>query len=230
MASVKRTLGELFGKWVLKELEVVRVESVSEHFRRVDLGGEPLKSAAFTPGDKLQLLLDDGFRTYTPYSFDAARGVFSLLFFLHGEGTPGVAFARAAKVGDKVMGFGPRGSIPLPALASPISFFGDETSFAAARALHETGKQARYFFEVNDPVECEAVLTGLELLPKPLLLERRADDSHLAALAPQLEGGTLVLTGRAAAIQRIRGALRLRPKAPPQKVKAYWASGKKGLD
>jgi hypothetical protein len=70
------------------------------------------------------------------------------------------------------------------------------------------------------------------------VVQRQAERAHLADLEAQLRAAlaqhadaTLVLTGHAQMIQAIRARLKERPVSfRGQKVKAYWADGKKGLD
>jgi len=67
---------------------------------------------------------------------------------------PGSRWAREARNGDAVRFFGPRGSLDLSSISSPI-LFGDETCFGLAAALRNTsgGKSAPSVFEVNYPKE-----------------------------------------------------------------------------
>jgi hypothetical protein len=65
---------------------------------------------------------------------------------------------------------------------------------------------------------------------------RRADDTHLPEVEQRLADAlartpraSLVLTGRAPAIQRLRTGLKARSLSA-HKSKAYWAPGKRGLD
>lgn len=226
MASLKAFLGKL----MFPELRVARAEAITPSFRRLTLAGESLKKVSFTPGDKVQVSLDEGARTYTPFAFDAARGSLDLLVYAHGD-TPGARWGRTVAEGDLVRVFGPRGSIALAALAGPVVVFGDETSFALARALLDRHASPRPLFEVTNVAESNAVLAALGVTAD--LVERRDGDAHLAEVDAQLRsrsGATLVLTGKAQSIQSLRARLKARPAFSAQKVKAYWAPGKRGLD
>jgi hypothetical protein len=65
-------------------------------------------------------------------------------------------------------------------------------------------------------------------LPKDALVPR----GDLNAIARDLAatGATLVLTGNARSIQTLRGLLKTLGNDRPQRVKSYWAEGKRGLD
>ncbi|MDC0718976.1 siderophore-interacting protein [Nannocystis bainbridge] len=237
MASVTAMLSEAVAKLFCDEWTIAGVRQVSQHFRRLDLSGEALRKP-HGAGDKVQVMISGtGPRTYTPFSHRPEQGAVSLLVYLHGE-EPGARWGREAAVGARVRVFGPRGSLPFASLGSSVVLFGDETSFAAARALRELRGAAAplaFVFEVTDPAESEAVLAELDVGPHALV--RRGAD-HLAEVERQVRaalarhaGADLVLCGNARSIQSLRAALKADP--PPhgrQKVKAYWSPGKRGLD
>jgi NADPH-dependent ferric siderophore reductase len=89
----------------------------------------------------------------------------AFLVYSHGE-TPGSIWARDARVGDSLRVFGPRGSLPLASWDTPAVIFGDETSFALARALREHrggGSSIRCVFEVSNESAAAAALASLEI-------------------------------------------------------------------
>lgn len=226
MASLKAFLGKL----LTPELVISAAETLAPGFRRLTLEGESLRGASFTPGDKVQVVLEGGTRTYTPFAFDPAKGTFDLLVYVHGD-TPGAAWGRGAKAGERIHVFGPRGSIALDALAGPVLVTGDETSFAVARAQLDRGGAVAPVFEVTNVAESSAVLVALGL--EVDLVARTPDEAHLDELEAKLrarKAHTLVLTGKAQTIQALRARLRARPPFAAQKTKGYWAPGKRGLD
>src|SRR5512134_3079276 len=100
MGSVKRALGRIIAP-ILRELSIESSVEVTEKFRWLVLRG--LNDARCEPGDKVQVMLDGDFRTYTPFACDADR--MSLLVYSHGDG-PGAAWGRRARAGDVVRVFG----------------------------------------------------------------------------------------------------------------------------
>ncbi|MTD95025.1 siderophore-interacting protein [Hyphomicrobium sp. xq] len=223
----------------MRPARVAAVETLSPRFRLVDLEGEALRHIAWTPGQKVQISMGSGLsaRTYTPMSWDADSGRMRLLTFAHGEG-PGSRWASDLREGDTCQFFGPRRSLDLsgPTLASlesPVVLFGDETSFGLAAAM---GADPIHVFEVSDVSESRPVLEEIGL-GQATLIERSADDAHLAAAEAQVlrfaaSGGVhFVLTGKASSIQRVNRALRAAGVVASRvKTKAYWAPGKVGLD
>jgi ferric-chelate reductase (NADPH) len=238
MASIKKIVGDAVGKWLFRTLTIDSIDEIAPRFRRLSVVGGELVGARFSAGDKVQVVLDAGFRTYTPFAFDAQKGSMAFLVYSHGD-TPGSTWAREANVGDSVRVFGPRGSLPLASWDTPAVIFGDETSFAVARSLreHRGGSSSiRCVFEVSDMSAAAAALAFLEL-PNADVVERREGDAHLAEIAARVRtalesnGGRLALTGKAQSIQRLRRELSALPiDYAGQKAKAYWAPGKRGLD
>lgn len=239
MASVKDMVGGVLGLIGIRELTVASVQEISPRFRRFELVGEGLRGASCAAGDKVQVMLGGGARTYSPFAFDPTRGALSFLVYLHGGESPGAAWGKQAAAGDRVRVFGPRGSLALGSIEGPVVLVGDETSFAVARSLYELrGNQhgPALVFEVSEPDEAERALAALGLQDAELVV-RQPGDAHLAQLETSVRAElagltepTLVLTGRAAAIQSVRSALKRQPPRAKYKTKAYWAPGKRGLD
>ncbi len=226
------------GRFLFRASTVTDVVDVAPGFRRIHLEGEDLKDVGFEPGDKLQIFLPGaGMRTYTPIHWDARRGSTTLLGFVHGD-SPASRWIRRASVGDVCRFFGPRRSIRLTELGPEIVLFGDETSFALARAARlELGEAPlSLVLEVGSSADASPLLADLGL-PNATLVERRSNDGHLDALADALgaalagrPAAALVMTGRARAIQEMRSRLGSTDKARRGKNKAYWSLGREGLD
>ena len=239
MASIGKRLGDSLKKLLFREVQVAGVQDLSTGFRRLDLSGDSLRGARYAPGDKVQLALEDGARTYSPFAWDGVRGAISLLIYRHGD-TASVRWANGAAEGERLYVFGPRGSLGLGSSSGPLVLFGDETSFGVARSLLEARRSASelsFVFEGSGRSELSSVLDALEL-PGADLIERREDERHLAEVEERLRAALnrrpesrLVLTGKAQSIQALRKSLKARPVAHAgQIVKAYWSPGKRGLD
>ncbi len=189
-------------------------------------------------GQKIQVAMGSGLsaRTYTPMWWDAGSGRTRMLTFAHGDG-PGSRWARELNEGDICQFLGPRHSLDQSGLESPVVLFGDETSFGLAAALRECPQAAGaiYIFEVSNAAESLPILDAIGL-HQATLIERIADDAHLAAAEDEIlrlaaGGAHFVLTGKASSIQRINRALKAAGVASLRvKTKAYWAQGKTGLD
>lgn len=233
MSAIKQALGGLL-KPILREARIEHATDVAERFRLLELSSKSLVGPRCAPGDKLQVMIDGEFRTYTPFGFDAAAGRLSLLAFMHGDG-PGARWARSARAGDPVFVFGPRGSVPLRDLPSPTLLVGDETSVAVARAMQELERPGAVVLEVDDERATRAAAEAIGLRDVSIVA-RAASDAHVDTLWSAVKAVTqsrpaLVLTGKAQTIVALRGlARRDGIEYVKQKNKAYWAPGKRGLD
>jgi len=240
MASLKSLLRNTLGQLVFKELAVDSVRDVSPHFRRIRVSGESLRAATCAAGDKIQFMVPDvGPRTFTPFAHDAASGSLELLAFVHSETGAG-RWARELREGAGLRAFGPRGSLPLSALYGSVVIFGDETAFAAAKALSDVrgpSEGVAFVFECTHGEESELVLRDLGL-DNAIVVQRQAGgghldevETHVRTILKRLPGAHLVLIGHAQSIQALRARLKAqRAEHAGQKVKAYWADGKQGLD
>ncbi len=217
---------------------VAAVETLSPHFRLVDLQGEALRNVDWVAGQKVQVSMGTGLsaRTYTPMSWALDRGRTRLLAFGHGD-APGSRWASGLRVGDACQFFGPRRSLDLSGLEAPLVLFGDETSFGLAAALRASPRAGSVIsvFEASDVAESRLVLEAVGLGPATLI-ERTAADAHLAAVEAEMvrlaaSGAHFVLTGKASSIQRVSQGLKAVGVGSARvKAKAYWAPGKIGLD
>ncbi|HKP58639.1 MAG TPA: hypothetical protein VJV78_18060 [Polyangiales bacterium] len=235
-ARFRDKIGQLFGK----ELSVDEVRDLSPHFRRVRISAPWLRTAAVSAGDKLQIMIAEcGPRTYSPFGHDSAAGALELLAYVHGE-TSTATWVRALVPGARFHAMGPRGSLALSSLPGPVVLFGDETSFGVATALRQARGSSNglsFVFECSHADEARTVLADIGL-DGCSVVERQSARAHARAVEGQLRAALaqhpsahLVLTGHAQMIQALRAALKAEPAAyAGQKVKAYWADGKRGLD
>nr|WP_295785249.1 siderophore-interacting protein [Rhodoferax sp.] len=132
-----------------RDLQVVRVATISPHFKSITFGGASLadfNSASFD--DHIKLLLDLGNaepvrRDYTPRHFDVRAQELTLEFALHGDG-PAAQWAAQAQPGQRAAIAGPRGSFIIPLDYDWHLLVGDDTAIPAiARRLEELPSSAR---------------------------------------------------------------------------------------
>jgi NADPH-dependent ferric siderophore reductase len=221
-------------KLFTRSAQVLAVDQIGGGFRLVTLGGEALRDAGWTPGDKIQIQLGGWVqRTYTPIDWDAASGRARILVYLHGD-APGTQWARGLRAGDRCSVFGPRKSVRLEALSAGVILFGDETSLGLAAAL---ASQAPLHLLLETSTDAGAALSQLGLRDAQCCV-RNASDAHLIELEGRLSAllqahpaADIVLSGRASAIQHMSRLLRQHGVAATRRQsKAYWAAGKTGLD
>jgi ferric-chelate reductase (NADPH) len=240
MPVLSRLLSSAVEKLLFHPVTITGVETVGESYRLLTMQGVGFQGVKWIPGQTIQIFLGNlTKRAYTPMRLDADAGSASFLFYLHGKG-PGSEWAASARAGNVCQVMRPKDSIDFTSFTQPALFFGDETSLAAAQALHACRGQsavARYVFEVHSPVQAEVVLQRFGVT-QASLVQKREDGSHLgdvisqmAAQALRMQSPQWVFTGQARSIQSVRRGLKQTgvPLAG-SKVKAYWSPGKTGLD
>ena len=225
---------------LFKSVVVSEVRNIGPRFRLVHLEGKGFEGVKWVPGQTAQFHLGNLMaRAYTPMDLDSKNGSARFLFYLHGGG-PGSTWASSLKIGDGCLVMRPKDSLDFASFHGPAIFFGDETSFAAAQALHHNhndGVNIHYVFEVSSPADVALVIEELGL-DNTSVIQRNPNDSHIETVvktlmekAMLLDSPQWFLTGMALSIQQIRKRLRaLAFSTPKLKVKAYWLPGKVGLD
>lgn len=208
--------------------QVRDIEEVGAAFRLITLGGDALRDVAWTPGDKLQVMLGGWVqRTYTPIDWDAAQGRTRILVYLHGD-APGTQWARTLRPGDQCSVFGPRKSIRLAPAASPVILFGDATSLGLAAAL---SAQATTYMLFEAGSDAAPAIERLRLRNAVTERDARALDAQMIALLQTHPDADIVLSGRAGAIQQMTRLLHQHGTAAKRRqTKAYWEPGKTGMD
>lgn len=225
---------EAFSRLFLRHGHVISNVAVGGDFHVIELGGAELQAVSWTPGEIVQVGMG-GFkaRSYTPFAWDPEAGRAKLLVYTRAAG-PGSAWASAVVPGTACEFFGPREALRHGVGESRVLLFGDETSFALALAL--TSRSAiKCVFEADAPERSRPVLSALGLSDVNIFA-RTEMDAHLSALSrlfltAAADADRVVLTGKASSIQRMRQALKQSNIVPHRLVaKAYWATGKTGLD
>ena len=133
----------------IREVEVARIERLSPGFASITFKGAALSDfTSLSFDDHVKFMFDgaDGQqvrRDYTPRRFDQQACEVDLEFALHGHG--GAAeWARNAKVGDKAIIGGPRGSMILPLAMDWHLLLSDASALpAVTRRLEELPPAAR---------------------------------------------------------------------------------------
>lgn len=230
MASAKGLVLDMLGRLVTRSARASAVRDLGHGLRVITLVGPELRDVAWTPGDKVQVLLPTrDVRTYTPSRWEGDE--LELVAFDHGD-APGSAWSRAIAPGDALRFVGPQRSVRRHA-GKRVVLFGDETSFGLAVAF--SGAPLASVFEIGAAPYAE-IVAGLGVADAACVV-RAPGDRHLvdvaAAIADGLRthpGAELVMTGRAQSIRVVRDRLRTLGVGARPANKAYWSVGKSGLD
>jgi len=217
-----------------RDLEVVRVESPSPHFRSVTFAGEALAgfvSASFDDHVKFMLGTDSAEpvrRDYTPRRYDPVAGELTIEFALHGDG-PAAHWATQAAVGQRATIAGPRGSFIIPLDYDWHLLAGDETALPAiARRLEELPAQAKVIVvvQVDDPAD-RRVLASAATVSLHWVDDSAALLATVRALALPPGDGYAWCAGEAGAMAALRRVLVEEKGVSRHAVRAaaYWKHG-----
>src|SRR6185369_1459107 len=103
---------------------VSKLEIMTDNFRLITLEGDSLKGISWTPGQKIEVLLDSAIRSvHTPIFWDSLNGVTRLLVYRAGSASPEATWVNTAKPGETRRIWGPRPSLDLTELKRPTLFF-----------------------------------------------------------------------------------------------------------
>ena len=218
-----------------RDVEVVRVEPMGPHFVSVTFHAESLagfRSDSFD--DHVKFMIDGASvdepvrRDYTPRRFDAARRELTIEFALHGDG-PAANWARQAKVGQRAIIGGPRGSMIIPMDYDWHLLVGDDSALPAiSRRLEElpAGSRAIVIAQANDA-------SGQRELASAAAVDAKwvdSGDAMVQALRDlKLPGGEgyAWCAGEAAVMAQLRNVLLAEKQHPKEamKVAVYWKPG-----
>ena len=136
MPTLSHILSSAVERLLFHPASITGVEAVGEDFRLLSMQGVGFHGVKWIPGQTVQIFLGNlTKRAYTPMNPDADAGSACFLFYLHGKG-PGSQWAASVRAGDICQIMRPKDSIDFTNFTDPALFFGDETSLAAAQALH----------------------------------------------------------------------------------------------
>lgn len=218
-----------------RDVEVVRVEPMGLHFVAVTFHAESLagfRSDGFD--DHVKFMIDDAAtgeqvrRDYTPRRFDAARRELTIEFALHGDG-PAADWARQAKVGQRAVIGGPRGSMIVPLDYEWHLLVGDDSALPAIhRRLEElpAGTRAIVIAQATEP-SARRELTSAAALEVKWVDSGEALVQALRDLALPTGEGYAWCAGEAAVMAQLRSVLLAEKQHPKEamKVAVYWKPG-----
>jgi NADPH-dependent ferric siderophore reductase len=217
----------------LRDLEVARIDSISPGFVAITFKGEAL--ADFTSlgfDDHVKVMFGDPGegqvrRDYTPRRFSREARELVIEFALHGIGAAS-DWARNAKVGERLLVGGPRGSMIVPLELGWHLLVGDDTALPAiSRRLEELPEGSRAFvFVLADEADRREFGGGARVEVQWL----GSNDALLAALQalalPAADTGFAWGGGEASLMAQVRQLLA--DKGVPRqhmRVSSYWKQG-----
>ena len=216
-----------------RDVEVVAVEKLSSGFVAVTFGGEALADFVSLSFDDHVKFIFEGAggepvrRDYTPRRYSNAQRRLTIEFALHGHGGAS-EWARQARIGQRAVIGGPRGSMIIPMDYAWHLLVGDDTALPAIRRRLEelpAGARVTVIAQADEadrlPLQTAAHLTLHWVPDAASLLEAvRAE--------PLPEGeGFVWCAGEASSMAAVRQVLLAEKQHPREamRVAAYWKHG-----
>lgn len=217
----------------MREVTVAGVAPVGAHFVAITFEGEALRDfVSLSFDDHVKFMFDgaDGVqvrRDYTPRRFSAEARQLTLEFALHGDGAAS-NWARQARIGQKVVVGGPRGSMIVPMAFDWYLLAGDATALPAMRRRLEELPAGSRVIVVAAADEGDRLPFGGAAQPEVHWVD---DDEALVervrTLALPEGAGFAWGAGEAAAMRRLRAVLAEEKGVAKDamRVSAYWKQG-----
>ncbi|MFC3458005.1 MULTISPECIES: siderophore-interacting protein [Massilia] len=217
----------------LREVTVAGVAPVGAHMVAITFQGEALHDfVSLSFDDHVKFMFDgaDGVqvrRDYTPRRFSAAARALTLEFALHGDGAAS-NWARQARVGQKVIVGGPRGSMIVPMAFDWYLLAGDSTALPAMRRrLEELPAGSRVIVVAAADAGDRLPFAGAAQPEVHWVEDDDALVERVRTLALPEGAGFAWGAGEAAAMRRLRAVLAEEKgiAKDAMRVSAYWKQG-----
>lgn len=221
------------------DVEVTETIMYSPEIKKIIFRAE-LNHIDFYPGSSMVFRASDReLRHYTPSAFDRERGLFEILFHIHGNG-PGSKLADRLLPGERLKVSAPGGKKLYEKDKTFHFFFGDETSLsfyvALLREINKNKQWARGIFELNEVNRNIAEERGYDVKTVLKTPEEPAKEALIVLEAwitakPELfKQSVFYLTGNVASVQKFRSVLKKYGVSSKNlKLQGYWAEGSVGL-
>jgi NADPH-dependent ferric siderophore reductase len=219
-----------------RDVEVVRVEPLGAHFVAITFRDDSLASfRSDSFDDHVKFMIHDAAnagelarRDYTPRRFDPARRELTIEFALHGAG-PAADWARQARVGQRALIGGPRGSMIIPTDYDWHLLVGDDSALPAIhRRLEElpAGTRAIVILQIAHAAD-QRPLQSAAALDVQWVPDGEALVAAVRSLPLPAGEGYAWCAGEAATMARLRDVLLHEKQHPKEalKVAVYWKPG-----
>jgi NADPH-dependent ferric siderophore reductase len=217
-----------------RDLQVVRVETISPHFKSITFAGAALDDfISLSFDDHLKFMLDGAEpvrRDYTPRRYNAEAQELTIEFATHSEGRA-AQWAEQATPGQQATIGGPRSSFVIPTNYAWHLLVGDETALPAIhRRLEElpVGTRVLVVVQLADAADRRELRSSADVSVMWVPTTEALLESIRTLDLPLGEGYTWC-AGEATVMTRLRRIL-VEEKELNQnaiRVSAYWKRGKK---
>ncbi|MGV3765978.1 MAG: FAD-binding oxidoreductase [Chitinophagaceae bacterium] len=235
ISTIPKWIGDLFESTLRPNVKVMDTSCISPNVTRIRFKGD-ISKMNFQPGyANVIRVTETEYRNYTVAFHDKEKGVFDIIFHIHGNGV-GSKYINALKKGDELYISHPRGRQYYDPAVKQQFVFGDETGLGVALSLMPYFKKNnhtfQYCFELDGANKNAPGILGLEnytVFPKDgsFWQEKWIHDLPLFR-DPDWKTGNFILVGNVKSVLAFKKVLKdnMSGKIITQ---GYWLEGKKGL-
>ena len=165
ISSIPKWVINLLGSTMQPNVMVAEIRYISLQIKRIRFQGDISKWNFQIGYASVMRVSETEFRNYTVAHHDKGKGIFDIIFHIHGNGI-GSQYIDALKTGDELYVSPPRGKKLYDQSLKQQLFFGDETCLGIAVSLlpylQKNSHQFQFCFELNEENKDVPGLLGLE--------------------------------------------------------------------
>lgn len=235
ISSIPKWVGNLFGNTLQPNVKIIEVTYISPAIKKIRFQGNISKWNFQIGYASVVRVSETEFRNYTVAFHDKEKGIFDIIFHLHGNGV-GSQHIDTLQANDELFISPPRGKkLYTPGVRQQF-FFGDETSLGVAFALlpllKKNHHQFQYYFELDDVNKDVPRILGLEnynVFPRDHAFRNEKWISNLPLFQDsKWKTANFALVGNVKSVQTFRKVLKHKLQGNIYS-QGYWLEGKKGL-
>lgn len=235
LSTIPKWMGDLFEDVLRPNVKIIQTSYISPQIKKIRFRGDISKMNFQIGYANVIRVSETEYRNYTVACHDREKGIFDIIFHLHGNGV-GSQYIDSLEKNDELYISPPRGKKLYDPNIKQQFIFGDETSLGLACSLLPVLKQNQYqfqfYFELDGENKNVPELLGLEnvtVYPKngSFRNEKWINDLPLFKTS-EWKTASFILIGNVKSVQTFRKVVKnnISGKITTQ---GYWLEGKKGL-
>ncbi len=235
ISSLPKWVGDLFESSLRPNVRIVQTFYITPQIKKIRFQGDIAKMDFQIGYANVIRVSETAYRNYTVASHDREKGIFEIVFHIHGNGV-GSHYIDTLQPGDDLYISPPRGKKQYDPNVKQQFIFGDETCLGVAASLlpylKNSNHQFQFYFELNEENKIAPGLLGLEnftVFPKNNSFRDEKWVNNLPLFeTSEWKTASYVLLGNAKSVQTFRKVLK-NSMSGKITTQGYWLEGKKGL-
>ncbi len=235
ISSIPKWVSNLFGNAMRPNVKVLETSYISPQIKKIRFQGDISKWSFQIGYASVVRVSETEFRNYTIAHYDTKKGIFDIIFHIHGNGI-GSKYIDTLQKNDELFISAPRGKILYDPGVKQQFFFGDETSLGIACSLLPLLKNNKYqfhfYFELDEMNKDTPELLGMEnytVFSKSNSFRNEKWTSNLGLFQTnEWNAANFALVGNVKSVQTFRKVIKNKTQGNIYS-QGYWLEGKKGL-